>query len=423
MDSTTKNINLENLPKKKGFGVNKDKILTDWHSSIGEYVDFQYRDVIGKIQIVGYKKGKLTIKYQNKEYQTSTSHFRNCQLGRFLGKQVSPTKITYRFKIGDILKDKNRHIEITNKEIRVRYKPNNDICNDKYYKFKCHKCGWNDGWIEEHNLKKGVGCSCCSGKIVVPGINDIPTTANWMVKYFQGGYEEAKKYTKASNNSIYVVCPDCKNNKSKPIGINTLYRERSIGCEVCGDGFSYPEKFIKALLDELNLNFICQLNKSNFSWIKNYRYDFYIPENKIIIETHGIQHYVDNIFPRKLKDEQENDKIKKNLALKNGIKDEDYIVIDCRKSDFKWIKESIYNSNLSKYFDLSKVDWEKVQENALSNKVKDVCKIRRENPNISTTEIGKIANISRDTVVKYLKIGNNLGWCEYTNSYMNKACK
>lgn len=66
---------------------------------------------------------------------------------------------------------------------------------EKYYKYKCNICGWDNGLIRASDLNKGAGCSCCAGKTVVEGINDIPTVAPYMVKYFQGGYDEAKLYS------------------------------------------------------------------------------------------------------------------------------------------------------------------------------------------------------------------------------------
>ena len=50
--------------------------------------------------------------------------------------------------------------------------------------------------MSERQILNGKRCACCSNSVVVEGINDIPTTAPWMVDYFPGGYEEAKRYTK-----------------------------------------------------------------------------------------------------------------------------------------------------------------------------------------------------------------------------------
>ena len=57
--------------------------------------------------------------------------------------------------------------------------------------------------------------------------------------------------------------------------------------------FPYPEKYVYAFLKALDIDFVYHHNKSHLSWCENFQYDFYIPNLKIIIETHGKQHYED----------------------------------------------------------------------------------------------------------------------------------
>ena len=82
----------------------------------------------------------------------------------------------------------------------------------KKYKYSCHKCGYTEGLITESDIiNTNAGCPCCIGRVVVEGINDIPTTASWMVKYFLGGYKEAKLYTRSSDKKIFPICPNLPN--------------------------------------------------------------------------------------------------------------------------------------------------------------------------------------------------------------------
>lgn len=69
-------------------------------------------------------------------------------------------------------------------------------------------------------------------------------------------------------------------------------------------------------------------------------------------------------------------------------------------------------------FDLSNIDWFKCEEFALSNKVKQTCDYWREhneinNEGLTTTDIGKIFNLNKNTIARYLKKGKILGWCNY----------
>jgi hypothetical protein len=167
------------------------------------------------------------------------------------------------------------------------------------------------------------------------------------------------------------------------------------------------------VLQQLNIDFKYQ---KQFKWSNKKRYDFYIPSFNMIIETHGIQHYK-KLFTYKwglLKDIKENDKIKKQLAKQNNIKY--YIVIDCSYSNLYFIKNSIINSRLIKLlnFKEEEIDWIKCHENAISNKIKMACELWN-NKFKNTTKIGNELKVDRATIVRYLKQGAELGWCDYSS--------
>lgn len=284
---------------------------------------------------------------------------------------------------------------------------------EKWYKLKCNICQCNDIQINKNNLEHGRGCPCCNGKKVVEGINDIPTTSPWMIPYFQGGYAEAKKYTSGSSKKIYPICPICKRIKNIPMQINAIHRLHSIGC-ACGDGISYPEKFFMSVLNQLKISYIHQLSKSTFKWCDKYRYDFYLPDYNCIVETHGIQHYKENtLTERSLFEEKENDKLKRDIALKNAINN--YIILDCRESSAKYIFNSIKQNNTLCFLlkNIDDIDIIQCEIDSAKNKVYEVSQIKNENPTYSTSDISKIVNLERSTVKKYLKIGNDIGICNY----------
>lgn len=403
---------LENLPK-----ISKEYNRINWKASIGYKVKFIYDDIKDEIEIVNYKNEYLYIKYLDEEpFKINSNHFKNGNLGKALG------KYTFKFKIeiNTEFKNDKRDITIINKKYKTR-KTKDKVINEKWYKYHCNKCGY-EGWIAENHLLKGVGCSCCCqpSRAVLVGYNDIPTTVPWMIKYFQGGYDEAKLYTKSSNQPIYPICPDCRRIKDKSMKINNIYKTHSIGC-ICSDGKSYPEKFMCSVLEQLKLNFQTQLTKTTFKWCNGYKYDFYFKYNneQYIIETHGLQHYEESFKQIKgaktVEQEQENDKTKKDLAIKNGIKEENYIVIDCRESELEYIKNDIlHNDKLNSIFDLSNINWLKCEEFALSNLVKKVCEYWNNKKNDETTnELINVFKLSGFAIRKYLKQGTKLGWCNY----------
>ena len=307
--------------------------------------------------------------------------------------------------------------------------------NKKYYKYKCNVCGFECGkhyknqeykeehWISEVNLL-GLenGCACCSNTFVVEGINDIPTTATWMIPYFQGGYDEAKLYTRRSGQRITPICPDCGRVKDKDGTIDHINKTKSISC-TCGDGMSYPSKVIFSILEQLQMNFKTEfspkwctyINFNNIDKIKTGRYDFllediYLDNKQVILEIDGGWHKNDNSLSGVKKEESEYvDFTKDKLALENGY---EVIRIDCCESDIKYIKNSVESSKINNLLTLCKVDWLKCDEFALNNLVKVACSYWNSGIE-STLEISEIMKISRVTVTRYLKNGTIHNWCNY----------
>lgn len=331
---------------------------------------------------------------------------------------MNKKEIIWKYEIGQRIINYNengnikRDLTIIKKELRN----DKNKCKRKWYKYICEKCNWNQGWIEEYALNKGNGCSCCAGKTVVQGINDIVTTSPWMVKYFQGGYEEAKLYTchggGNSNNKdgkIYPICPDCGQIKNNKVRINNIYNRHSIGCS-CGDGISYPNKFMFKLLKQLDVNFISEYNPD---WIRPKRYDFYMPSMNLIIEMDGGLGHGKTMHNKDTKTVEESkaiDDYKDDMARQHGIK---VIRIDCEISELEFIKNNILNK-LNKIFEFSEIDWLTCEKFAISNRVKEACNLWNSNPNITTTDIGKIMNVHQSTVIKYLKKGSKeFNWCSY----------
>ena len=393
-------INLGNLPRKNG--------RIDWNNSIGKNVYFQYNDITGYVKILDYiredKVGKIVFQYKNKIDKINTSNFKKVQFGNILNIKTNDFKID----IGTYFKDNKRDLIIIDR----KYKPNSNGVNIKYYKYKCNKCGYTEGWILESDiLTNGNGCGCCASKVVVPGINDIATTDPWMIKYLVDK-EDAYKYSKYSDKKIEMKCPDC--GRVKLIAISTLYTQGTIGC-LCSDGKSYAEKFMFNVFEQLGEKIVTQYNKHHTKWCENYFYDFYSVKFNIIIETHGMQHYDENSnWKISLKEQQKIDKIKKELALSNGIIN--YIELDCRYSDKKYIKNSIFNSELINYFDFSHIDWNDADRFATKNLVKEVCKYYEmyKKDKILMKDIANTFKISTVTLMTYLKKGNNFNWCKYT---------
>lgn len=292
------------------------------------------------------------------------------------------------------------------KEFRKSY--GNQGVKTTFVEYKCLEVGceyigtatWND-------IKSGVGCGACSGRIITEN-NCLASKRPELIKYFLN-QEESKNVTVFSNKKIQTICPNCKTQKNKLISVNILSKQ-PYSCSICGDGISIPEKFVGGVLRQLGINF---KNKHTPKWANKKQYDFNFEINgeSAICESHGIQHYVQSNRGRSLEEEEENDRLKERLAKENGIKY--YIIIDCRYSDFKWLKENCTKA-LSPYYELISIDWDWIWEscqNSVKMEVWDSWNKRGKGDTPST--IAKKFNLDKTTVRKYLKIGTALGRCLY----------
>lgn len=369
----------------------------NWKNSIRCEIEYEYNwngeYSKGVLKIVKYEIKNNKVYFEGYKKGIITGELTKCKLGCVLGFK----SLEFKYEIGIAINE----LIIIDKEYRIDKKGK----KWKYYRYKCNKCG-NVDWIVEGSLKSGAGCNACSShpKKAVLGVNTIWDKARWMLD-LGISEEDAKSNTPSGNKKIEVKCPDC--GKIKKIKINNIYRYHSIGCS-CGDGVSYPEKLMENLLTQLDVEYEYQYKTD---WSQNKVYDFYLPDYNIIIETHGGQHYRYTGRGRSLEEEQENDKLKKDLALKSGIKN--YIVIDCSKSELEYIKNNILNSKLNELFDLSNINWNKCEEYALKNLAKEACDYYKKHQWISIVDLAKEFNISAETIRKYLKQGTKLGWCEY----------
>lgn len=266
-------------------------------------------------------------------------------------------------------------------------------------------------------------CPYCSKRKVFIGETDMWTT-NPKLASMLADKEDGYKYFDGSCNKVDWICPRCGSIIKNKIIKNV--KTQGLSCPNCSDRLSYGEKFVYSLLEQLHINFIFDRTTS---WSENKRYDFYIPDYSLIIEIHGIQHYERGFMFKNSKyvlrcveDEKNNDIYKRNMALNNGIKN--YIELDCRKSEFNYIKKSILESGLSKIFDLSEIDWDLCLKNTFNSNVIKCANLWNDGVK-NTSEISKITGIHISSVISYLKRAKKIGLCNYVKNYNKnkKGCK
>lgn len=323
------------------------------------------------------------------------------------------------YNIGDNVIDEKRNLTITDRQIKYmsHYKKPS---HQKWVKYTCNICGWTEGWAREYNIyKEKFGCSCCYGRVIVKGINDLCTTAPHVIPYLLN-IEDGYKHTKSSQDRIKTKCPICGDVRDYIINQLT---STPYACHCCGKNFSLPERFFYEFLKAYNIDFIPQLSSAKMKWCGRFRYDFYLIKQKMIVETHGRQHYEKGLYRRSYQDIHEKDIEKIKLAISNNVS---YCVIpfiESRKESL--IKElmtheiiDILNIPKEGLYDTLNECFEKVYD----NKMKYICDYYNEHPQ-SIYKIGKALNISTPVVLKALTYGNEYGLCKYNGQEVLKQTR
>ena len=253
---------------------------------------------------------------------------------------------------------------------------------------------------------KKCHCSVCTNRTIVPGFNDMATLRPDLVKYFKNK-EEANLYGPGQTKKIIFVCPDCGHEKIMKIEV---FVRIGFCCPCCGDGVSYPNKFARRFLQQLNVD---DLKFEYYpEWGNGCFYDCYFKYNgvKYILEMDGIQHFKHTSNFKMTYDEIHLRDIEKNImAEKNGHK---LIRIDARYSNKEHIISSIMKSELSELFDLSFIDWDMCDLHATSNLVKIICDYVQHQKSFTYKEIKCKFGLCADTIRSYIKRGISFSWCD-----------
>lgn len=270
------------------------------------------------------------------------------------------------------------------------------------YVCKCEK-----GHLHKKNQVAITGrCPYCINFKVAKGINDISTTNKEMFALIKDK-EFAYTHHDSSPEMTEFICPLC----GYSIERSPLYvKQNGFRCPHCSGGYSYGERFMMNFLDSLNIKHITQYSSKNAKWCGRYRYDFYLKDYDYIIEVHGMQHYKNTSW-HTYQDIRKNDIDKMNLANNYVSR---YIVLDTRKSELEYIKQSILGSELNDLLCLSKynINWVEIQEKTVLPMLKEIAdKYNNYSKNIS--ELSKIFHCSNPTIVYYLKEAALLNMCDY----------
>lgn len=303
--------------------------------------------------------------------------------------QFKPKRNGYDYNIGDIVDINNGQAEI----LEQTYIVTKSGSKRRAYKARCLKCGYE--YIDyDYNFDKKIGCGCCNGKVVVKGINDMWTTKPELAELLLNK-DDGYRYTSTSGLKTDWKCPICHTvHRNKAINNISL---RGLSC-LCSKTKSYPNRFMFWLLTNSGIEFF---DEKTFEWSENRRYDFYIPRLNAIVEMHGSQHYRENYSFTKqhLEYHIDNDRLKRELAIHNGI--EHYIEINASQSQFDYIKNNVFSSELSMLLSLNDIDWDFIKEKCEANIIYEIANCWN-NGIYRAEDIGKVVGLDKSSVTKFL---------------------
>lgn len=188
----------------------------------------------------------------------------------------------------------------------------------KEVKWKCRYCNYE--WIASVNNRTNIktGCPACSGKICIPGKNDLETYCTkqhpelgYILEEFTGidkdkNHIKPTELARASAREVYWKCRTCHKLwlASPHTRTGTIQR----GCPHCAEYLftSFPEQYIYHCLKQLFPNTKSRVKDK----INNYEYDIVVPELNLCIEYSGYTWH---------KDKLERDQDKANHCKEAGI--------------------------------------------------------------------------------------------------------
>lgn len=297
-------------------------------------------------------------------------------------------------------KDKNKDIKIDKLTIG----------SGKILWWKC-SCGYE--WETTVNCrartKFPAKCRMCNVKginsNVTLGLDDMWTT-NPKLASMLLNKEDGYKFKQWSSKKVDWKCPTCELViKGRAI---SLINRQGLPCPSCSDGKSYPEKFIYFLLKEIGVEFE---SEKIFDWSGKKRYDYYIPSKDIVLEVHGLQHYEDRANRSKLSTQKKNDNRKRELCENNGV---NYIEIDARISEKKYLENSIKKCLLSKHCNITEENLFSAHSQALNSFTKIIADYWKKGK--TKAEIITLTGFSSNTITSYLKKASEAKLCDYTKS-------
>ncbi len=178
--------------------------------------------------------------------------------------------------------------------------------------FKCNRCGELYKQRPDAHINQKQGHRKCyfeSKKISIKDYKKI---------FKEKGLDlPIKDVTNNNRRVMEYKCNNCGNTYTNRVDLHL----RGVSCPICNE--SHGEKYIRNYLDKHNIKYTPQKRFQNLKDKTYLSYDFYLPNQKVLIEYQGRQHYEENDFfggKERFKQQQLHDNLKREYAKNNGYK-------------------------------------------------------------------------------------------------------
>lgn len=419
-------INFDNLPRRKDGKI-------DWKNCNHNLVEFIYNGVSNSFYIEKENKHRsYLVSYKNRTTTISRSGLTNIQLGSIIRminiadnkykkytneldidgitnyKDVLPSD-DYIYKIGNILQLKQGNLEVLSDIVLF------DNILGYIVKWSNEERSFP---ITETALLNSSRWGIAPFYKIKPGVNDLWTVRPDIASLLYN-HDDGFIYGQFSNKQVEFKCNVCgKSVGKKYISFVSKY---GVSCPYCGRGISYPNKLMSNLLNSLKIDFNPEYH---FSWCvfpdynnKNEEsygvYDFVLEKYKMIIEMDGGLGHGHKPHGKSKYSREEliyRDSEKERLANQHGYR---VVRIDCNytnQNKIEYCKTNIIKA-LSDVFDLSSINWEKLNESTASSTFLEA--INLYNEGYSTIEISNLLKRDYTTIIDYLHKGTKLDMCDY----------
>lgn len=206
-------------------------------------------------------------------------------------------------------------------------------------------------WQTAYSHLEGYGCKKCAVSQLADKYRKTKEKFIDDARKIHGDkYDYSKVEYKNANAKVCIICPEHGEFWQSPVG----HIDNSQGCPICKTK-SKMELLVKRLFDENGIEYI---REKKFDWLKyqdNLKVDFFLPENNLVIECQGEQHFKPvKIYGGEeiLKTIRARDNLKYEKCTENGLR---VLYIVLRRSK-RFIKNDPRYKDALYYEDLLKGD-------------------------------------------------------------------